>query len=354
MSHNNAFVQSINLKKGWNWVSFEVNPWTSTVAEFLNNATAWEPGDGLEIIGDNGEPFLYTYKAVQHPKDKNRMVYFWDNGDNVLEILPRLMYRVYTKNDKTAYVSGGRDFPLLTVNKGWNRIGYLAGINLPLGTALSNYIEMGQPGDIVKSQSEFAVLNEDANGTRSWRGTLKYMRRGEGYMLYRKQNSELTFSYPEYSSGSRYAPRVSNSRMEAPLFENTSGVSMTVVAKAMGIGVEEGDRLTAYRGAEPCGIAEATADGVFYLNIGDVDTATDELNFTIERADETIAVTTRHEIRFKTNAAIGTPSEPASIDFMPMDQLDSEGWYTVGGKRLSRRPIFPGVYIHNGEKVTIK
>ena len=36
------------------------------------------------------------------------------------------------------------------------------------------------------------------------------------------------------------------------------------------------------------------------------------------------------------------------------DDLDDEGWYTLQGHKLKKRPSMQGVYIHKGVKVVIK
>ncbi len=187
------------------------------------------------------------------------------------------------------------------------------------------------------------------------------MRVGEGYMLKRNDDSEVTFNYPSYTSNTRYGGEA-YARREEPAFRNSSGISMTVVATAEGVDAEPGDRLTVYQGEEVRGIAVADEQGVFYLNVGahepneaDDNLETNEaLTFTLERDEEVIAVTTRSQMRFVPNAAHGTPYEPATINFTKDDTFDSNGWYTLNGIKLNKKPHKRGVYIHNNEKVIIK
>ena len=350
---NNNVVQTIQLKKGWNWVSFNVNPEQDKVKNLLNNATKWLVGDGLEVDKEDGSHYLITYKAVANPKDENLLEYLWDYGDSIVSIDSRLMYRFYSNNDKQAYVAGYLGEDEIVVHKGWNRIGYISQLNLPIGTAMSIYAENGSDGDIIKSQSEFAVLSVDAFGNKQWKGTLKYLRVGEGYMLKRNADSEVSFYYPAYLSNSRYRGDA-NAKRAVPLFQNTSGTSMTVVAKADGVEVEQGDRLVAYRGNEVCGIAEADEQGMFYLNVGDVDVLKKALTFTLEREEEVLAVTTRSQMDYQSNAALGTPDEPTTISFTTADGFDTDGWYTMTGIKLAKQPRMRGVYIHNNKKVIVE
>ena len=173
-------------------------------------------------------------------------------------------------------------------------------------------------------------------------------------MLKRNADSEVRFSYPHYNGGSRY-----NMTASAPAFENVSGTSMTVVAIAEGVEVQPGDRLIAYRGAELCGIAEADEHSVFYLNVGagndsEFQIPSSELTFTLERDEELIAATTRAQLSYKPNAALGTPAAPTAINFITTDSFDADGWYTLSGIKLAKKPRQQGVYIHNNQKVIIK
>lgn len=349
-------VQAIPLKKGWNWVSFNVRPADgSTVGQLLNNATKWQVGDALEAERDNGSLSLLSYKAVRNPNDPNTPLYAWDCADEVVKINPTKMYRFYSSNDKMGYIAGADDYLGITVKKGWNRIGFMSNINLPLSKALADYAEQGSAGDIVKSQSEFAVLTVDATGNKSWRGTLDFLRVGEGYMLKRNADGEATFFYPYYYSDSQYSSRGAAPARRAPAYENVSGTSMTVVAVADGVEVLPGDRLTAYRGAEVCGVAEADGEGLFFLSVGDTDqAASSRLLFTIERDDEMVATSTTTQMDYQAHAALGTPNEPTAIRFLAADSLDADGWYTLSGVKLDRRPRQSGVYIHHRQKVVIQ
>ena len=126
--------------------------------------------------------------------------------------------------------------------------------------------------------------------------------------------------------------------------------------------MQPGDRLTAYRGTEVCGIAEADEQGVFYLTIGaresyktyGTNEPSENLTFTIERDDEVLAVTTRSQIGYVSDAALGTSDEPTAISFLSADQMDGDGWYSISGIKLNKRPVKHGIYIHNNEKIVIK
>ena len=169
-------------------------------------------------------------------------------------------------------------------------------------------------------------------------------------MINHKGASEITFSYPYYNN-SRYNSGLQGSKQTPPLYWNNTGSSMNIIAQVEGVELEEGDRLVAYMGAETVGIAEASDDGLFFLTIGQGDT--ERINFTIEHDGEIVA-TTAHSMPYVDNNLSGSLDKPTVINFTESDGIDGEGWYTVSGIKLSGKPNRKGVFIHNGQKVTIK
>ncbi len=352
---NNGVVQTLYLKKSWNWISLYVQPISGIkFGELMGNATHWEVGDGLEYPKADGSYIQLTYKEVYNSSSPKTPLHVWDSSNAEVDLDAHRMYRLYSMSDKVAYMNGYSVFEPIIVHQGWNRIAFLSQVNLPLGTALADYTDKASEGDIIKSQSEFAVLTVDAQGNKQWRGSLEFMRVGQGYMLKRNAASVADFKYPTYFNPSRYASGVK--AMHAPLYENNAATSMTVVAVADGITTEPGDRLTAWRGAERCGVAVADADGLFYLNVGDIlgGTADNDLTFTLEREDEVIASAGGRQMFYEPNAAHGTPDQPTAINFTGSDAFDSDAWYGLDGIKLAEKPRRRGVYIHNNEKVIIK
>ena len=264
------------------------------------------------------------------------------------------MYRFYSMNEKTAYLTGYNWFSNITVKNGWNRIAYLSSINLPLSVALADYTDFGSDGDIIKSQDEFAVLNVIGEN-KVWKGTLKYLSTGSGYMLKRNAKDEREFYYPYYGSSSRYTGNMTTTRAAAaPLFVNNTAGNMNVIAVTEGVDLQEGDRLVAYHGADVCGIAEADEDGLFFLTVAEpLNSAATDVQFTIERDGETVALTSQ-SMKYVSDAVSGTINEPTVIRFIEAGRYADGEWYSIQGIRLPARPTEKGVYIFNGHKVLVK
>ncbi len=339
-------VQMLQLKKGWNWLSFYMKPEKNTISNLLNRATQWEVGDALEVLGTNGF-YEISYKGIQDSKNPSRINYFWDNGNDSIELDATKMYRFYSCNEKTAYLSGNGYYEYINVHQGWNRVAYISHLNLPIATALADYTANATVGDIIKSQSEFSMLVEDTQGNRMWKGTLTHLTAGQGYMIKHVGTNDVIFYYPSYEGASRYG----NLKHHAPMYENNTGCSMNIVARTAGVDLQEGDCLVAFNGAEICGVAEKSDDNLFYLSVGDY--GNDALSFAIQRGEELIALS-GNMMTYMTDAVIGTVEEPTVINFAEVsDQVVGE-WYDLQGRKLDQRPQVPGIYIFNGQKILIK
>ena len=356
-SNSNEEVQTIRLNKGWNWVSFYLDAGKTTINNLLNRATAWELGDAIEMMGSNGF-YEISYKAIPDQYNPTRINYFWDRGNDSITVDATKMYRIHSGSDKQAYFTGMYSYERIQVNPGWNRIAYVSRLNLPIAAALSDYTANAAEGDIIKSQSEFAVLTEDAGGNKAWKGTLTHLTTGHGYMLKHLGNDTVRFFYPLYNTGSRYGNTVNR----APKFQNTTGSSMNIIARVSGVELEQGDCLLIYNGAELCGKTEMGADSLFFLSVAE--SAGNRLTFAIERpqagvqengeeGSELIAVSSQY-VSYTTDAVMGTPDQPTIISFAPVSRYADGQWYDLQGRKLSKRPQRAGVYIYNGQKTIIE
>ena len=362
LENGNSYVQTIKLKKGWNWVSFNAIPDitydnegepidTATVGEFLNGISKWEAGDKITAIDGT------TVQQFTCREDKTAASgYRWDDEDKPMDINPRLMYNIYSMSDKTVYVEGDYAYTTMFVHKDWNRIAYLSTINLPIAQALSDYTEKASEGDVVKSQDGFAVASHVTSGGLTsivWKGSLQYMEAGKGYMLKRVADSEDYFFYPVYFGDNRYSSTGDTKAASRGCSVNTLA-TMNIVAAVEGIETEEGDRLVVFSGAERIAEAEADSEQKYYLNIGSDSKDNEPLTFAVERDGKTIAMTASR-ISYVPNQVLGTPDEPTAINFTALDEMPHDGkWYTVSGMMMQKKPTASGLYIHNGQVVTIK
>ena len=346
---DNKYVQTFHLKEGWNWISFNV-----TNAERLNLNTLldglpWKEGD---VLTDMNSTATFIYRNGH---------WLASTGKNYA-ISPKSAYAVKV-SEKTSFPIAGNiirqmDLRTISVKSGWNGIGYTPMYNLPVETALSDYFDKAQPGDVIKSHNEFAYFTKVA-GVGRWKGSLEYMKPGEGYMLLRKADNDTKFVYPFYEPNSTFIDEWSYStvRSSAPARWSTMSVSAIVE----GVSLQEGDRLVALAYSERIGETVAK-DSVYYLTVSnDVQSG---IRFAIER-DGVLIATTDEQMTYRANAVIGSPDQPVVISFRAKGIEDgnsteadcgcgSKGWFTVLGVQLPNEPTEPGVYIHNCKKLVVK
>ena len=341
------FVQTIKLKEGWNWVSFNLVPKEgTTLGQFMNSMSKWEIGDKIVLI-DGVRTQTYTCRKDTLADSGQK----WEKENKLITIDPSKMYTIFSKSDKTIYLEGEFARRYVNVHKNWNRLGYNSTINLPIAQALASYLEYAQVGDVVKSQDGFSIVCQTATGL-AWKGSLQYMEAGKGYMLKRQADDEVKFLYPIYLSDSRYSSTSERKALKRSAVNTAT--TMNIVAAVEGVVTETGDKLVVYRGAER--MAEAVADNEqhYYLNIGSDDNTDQTLTFMLERDGETIAMTDSR-ISYAANKVLGTPDEPTAINFMSLAEMPHDGkWYTLGGVLIGKKPTRSGLYIYNGKVKTIK
>ena len=339
-----AFIQNFKLQAGWNWVSFNVNSSQLSNVNSLLSSMRWNDGDVLTELGSD---LTMTY-------EEDKKMWVASGSTKGVVISPKMSYAIKVKEPCTFPIGGtiikNEDDRTITVSKGWNAIGYTPMANLTVEAALTDYFDNAESGDVIKSHTEFAYFTKSGS-TGRWRGSLQYMKPGEGYMLLRKGEGEVSFTYPFYELGSFFiADKPADATSSAaPRHRSTMNVSAVVE----GIETEAGDALIAYSNGEEVGnvVINSESSDVNYLNIaGDNQSP---IWFAIERDGEIIA-STPEIMTFKTNAVVGSPDEPTAINFVRTEYEKDGKWYTISGLPLQKKPVLRGIYIFNGKKVVIK
>ena len=340
MTATDAYIQSFHLEPGWNWISFNV--YDSNLLDVGEDdwvpSFKWSEGD--IVTSDNMTLTLKQNKWVIAPS-KNTV----DKG------YTSQLYRVFVHDvidtEVTGYALKTEEMRTITVHKGWNGIGYTPMTNLPVSTALADYWSNAADGDIIKSQHEFAIFTGGANGTGEWTGSLRYMKPGEGYMLYRKDGETVSFRYPYVEPGTT----IGGSATMAPHRAQTFSTTMTLVAQAADLQLQAGDRLVAYCAGDRCG-ETTVSDSVFFMSInGDMEAP---VTFAIERHGDIIAVA-GEVITYMPDANSGTPQQPTQLHFVYDDATAAgDRWYNISGMKLNGEPQNKGLYINNGKKQIVK
>ena len=337
-----SYEQVLDVNPGWNWIS--LNVYSDDIRNGLNllNKFEWQNGD---ILTDDSDDFTLLYMNGQWLSNKGTAI-------KSVTITPTKSYRVKARYSTSVTIPGNiikqNSLRTVTVENGWNNIGYTPMLNLPIETALAHYYEYAQDGDVVKSQDEFAMFSV-TNGKGEWSGNLKYMRPGQGYMMKRMGKETVQFIYPFYEPGTYFFDNVSTTN-QAPRVNADHAHTMSLVAQARGVELEPGDRLLAFANNELCG-ATTLADSLFFLSICGDQKA--KLSFAIERQGEIVAETGQ-VLNYENNAVSGSPLQPTAINFVATEALPTHGWYSLQGVKLQQAPAQRGVYIYNGKKHIIR
>lgn len=179
--------QQIKLNQGWTWTSFNV-----TDARFanLNLLTKGLLLNTSDLVESNSPALFdaYQYNAI-NPTQSAWSGTISGNGG----ISNSKMYKIKLATSQNLNIKGVPvDLNTWSFNlaQNWNWLPYVVSKNVLVSDALANL--NATDGDIIKSQSQFAIYTNSIG----WKGSLTYLKAGEGYML--RINTPQNFTYPEY------------------------------------------------------------------------------------------------------------------------------------------------------------
>lgn len=164
-------TQNYTLAMGWNWFSINVQD------QNLNDIPA--------LLAPIKESVLILKGQNGELTNKNESD--WEGSLNSLSTTQA--YKIKMKKEATLELTGKGADPTsntITLNQGWNWIGYVPTVTLPLGQALQN-LQAGE-NDLIKGLDSFAIYDGSA-----WTGSLTHLLPGEGYMYY--SQSVKSFNY---------------------------------------------------------------------------------------------------------------------------------------------------------------
>ena len=179
--------QQLLFNQGWTWTSFNV-----TDARFnnLNALTKTLVLSTSDLILSNSPALFDAYQL--NPADTTANGWYGTVSDSG-GISTSKMYKIKLGAAQKLNIKG---LPVdlktwyFNLNNNWNWLPYVVTKNTLLSDALANL--KASDGDVIKSQSAFAVYTPSIG----WKGTLTFLKAGEGYML--KTSAAQRFTYPAY------------------------------------------------------------------------------------------------------------------------------------------------------------
>ncbi|EIA09131.1 LamG domain-containing protein [Flavobacterium frigoris] len=185
---NNTEVtgQQISFNQGWTWTSFNV-----TDARFGNLNALTKPLvlNTSDLIKSNAPALFDAYQVNSNPTESGWSGTISSNGG----ISNNKMYKIKLSAAQKLNIKGvpvDLNTWFFDLSQNWNWLPFVVSKNVLVTDALANL--NASEGDFIKSQSLFAIYSSSIG----WKGSLSYLKAGEGYML--KTNTAQKFTYPEY------------------------------------------------------------------------------------------------------------------------------------------------------------
>ncbi len=165
-------LRKIYLRPGWNWISVNQDLFNPSINAALSSLT--NPAGAT--IKTQSSFSQYSLNAQQ-----------WVG--TLTNVSPLLLYHYNSLTQDSLSIIGNHlaDTMTIPIVSGWNWVGYLPNIKLPVNVALSSMTP--QDGDIIKSQLEFAVYNS----ALGWVGSLEFMSPPNGYLLKSADNDVILY-----------------------------------------------------------------------------------------------------------------------------------------------------------------
>ena len=277
------------------------------------------------------------------------------------------------KDDCTLRIVGALVDPTttVTVEAGWNWIGYYGLKMANLSDALADYGP--EDGDILKGQTGVAYYD-----TYEWEGSLPMLEPGLGYML--NASSTKHFCYPS-SVVTRFTKAYQFEDMDEETATEEKSVFKPVnfhkypynammSVKLLNGGVTMANtEVGVYADGECRATAQTNAKGVAYLTIP----GEDETPLTLKVAIGNEIVEAPAEVNFEADGVYGTPKNPLIVDIDEATAMSEElrmkseeSIYDLSGRKINVKSsadskpstlnskLKSGIYIINGQKKTVR
>ncbi len=324
-------VQTAELSSGWSWYSTYIEQQDIDGLAMLENSmdTACSRIQSRTEFIDNLEYMGY---------------HFWDG--TLSAITNEQSYRIRTTSPCQAVITGQPALPEnhpITVNTGWNWIGFPSAQPLSLTSALSAFAP--EVNDQIKGRYNFATYLGNYGGVDYWDGLLTTLEPGQGYMYRSFATTAKTLVYQTGSKGELVPNGTTEGNYYQPVCEEyAENMTVTAEVELNGTALRSEYELAAFAGDECRGsvklryVAPVDRYEAFLMVFGD---GGEELSFVLTDGEETYWSNDR--VVFSANAILGNPAEPYVIRF---------GSTSVSDKLAQSLRVYPNP-VERGERFSI-
>ncbi|PIB34109.1 hypothetical protein BFP72_01040 [Reichenbachiella sp. 5M10] len=266
---NEHVVTTVNIPKGWKWVSFSLDSDDLTRSSRLFAGQPLTSGDriigmdGLDIYDQENELWIGSLAGDNLPV-----------GQGGLDVTKS--YRVFSANTQRISFSGQpvdtqvSQIPLYSptsesLAREWNWVSFLGQENMEINEALASL--QASDGDIIKSQYAFAIYDP----VLKWIGNLKYLSPNEGYVMKVSEDQQLVFPQSGLINASSRTNQVTAIYEQSGLDPHQYRDNMSMVVQVIGLDLaSDAPVLEAYHEGQLRGVAEAqevNGQSVYYLTV---------------------------------------------------------------------------------------
>jgi uncharacterized repeat protein (TIGR02543 family) len=168
--------QTFNLAQGWNWWSTHLD---ITLNDLKDALVAALPNGAIVIKAQDGKRTTYNGSS-------------WKGQLSILDV--KQMYEIQVSGSCSIILNGTpvnpADNAITLYPNGYTWIAYSLNESLSVSTALQGIQPAPENGDMIKAQNGFASFN----GT-SWKGSLKTLEPGKGYIYKSASSQTKTLTY---------------------------------------------------------------------------------------------------------------------------------------------------------------
>ena len=314
---NFHYAHTRALVSGWNWYSTYIELNGIDGLTMLENSL----GDaGIRIQGRNGYTEQFEYQGTT----------IWYGTLN--SINNEQMYKVRTNAACNVVMIGdaasAANHPI-TINKGWNWIGFPISQSVSVENALSGFTP--EADDIIKGRNGYSTYISYP-GYTMWYGTLNNLEPGQGYMYKSNSNTAKTLTFQTGSKGDVTANITPEDNIFIPeSSEFSDNMLITAVVDLNGEELRSTDyELAAIvngecRGSVKLMYVEPLDRFVAFLTV--FGETAEDINFILTDGTETRW--SNNKMVYSSDATIGTLSAPETISFGVLGMDDNEQMHAV-------------------------
>lgn len=300
---NSIYQNHIELGKGWSWFSLNLDCSDQNDINKLLKSINATTGDQIKSHSDftqftDGLGWIGSLNQISH---LNMHMCKLDKAST-------LVYKGLKADLSTTNIK---------VDAGWNWIGYLPNVNIPLNDALSQF--KASQGDIIKSKKQFATYEPSLG----WIGSLDFMKPGNGYMI--KAAKESNFKYPRYTNATKSSSMSLAQDLSIPWIckEAQYPVNMSIIAKlehADDIQLDNKDQLLLgafskdeNRGSVSPKFLMGSKKGVYFLSIAGKETTNENIDFRVYDFVNNQQYQIKETFNFSKDKVIGSVQNPVIL-----------------------------------------